>query len=141
MTFIGQVQRLGWLSHNDLAWPAALFVFDDTLIFVELRLSVALRGLGWLGSKKDQDAIKTLSELDVLTPQLVMDRWPKALNLATARIVKAQLVPDSLGNWWGITRLKIDLQGWACAYKAHRTAKEPLVRMLQSVLGDRFESS
>jgi hypothetical protein len=139
MTFIGQVQRLGWLSHNDLAWPAALFVFDDTLIFVHLRLGVTLGGMGFQGSKKDQEAIKALSELDVLTPQLVMNRWPKALNLATARIVKAQLAPESLGNWLEITRLKIDLQDWACAYKAHRTAKEPLVRMLQSVLGDRFE--
>lgn len=116
-------------------------MFDDALIFARLGHGLSM-GFGLRASKKDQDAIKALSELDVLTPQLVMDRWRKTLNIATADIVKASLRRNVQGFASGTRRLEIDVQdGRTYAFMAHRNVKEPLARMLKSVLGDQVDAS
>jgi len=139
MVFVGQVQRLGWLV-GGLGQPAAVFAFDDALVFVKLRAGASL-GQGFRAGKKEQDAARALAELPGLTPGQVTERWPKALNLATADIVQVRLGPSAQGLLAGTQRLLIDVRGgdtWA--FMAALAAKKPLTEVLRSVLGDRFDS-
>src|SRR5215469_15466932 len=106
MAYIGQVQRLGV---GQPALPAALLVFDDALIFARLRVGSAM-GLGMRAGKKDQAAIQAITEVDGLTPELVMDRWPHALNIPTAEIVEARLGRSIQGLLVGAQSLEIRLQ-------------------------------
>jgi hypothetical protein len=69
-------------------------------------------------------------------------RWPKALNLGTEDIVRARLGRSAQGLLLGTQRLQIDVRdGSTHSFMAASAAKEPLIQVLQSVLGDRFESS
>jgi hypothetical protein len=108
MAFVGQVQRVGWLV-GGLGQPAAMFAFDDALVFAKLRVGATL-GHGFRASKKEHDAVRALAELPALTPGLVMERWPRALNVATADIIKSQLRPSAQGLVAGTQRLQIDVQ-------------------------------
>ena len=114
MAFVGQVQRLVWLVGGP-GQPAAVFAFDDALVFVKLRAGASL-GQGFRASKKEREAVCALAELPGLTPGQVTKRWPKALNLATADIVKIRLGPSAQGRSAGTQRLLINVRGgdtWA----------------------------
>jgi hypothetical protein len=139
MAFVGQVQRLGVGSPSLL--PAALFIFDDVLLIPNVRPGVTL-GAGYRSSKKEQDAIKALSELDDLSPQLVLERWPKARSFPVADIDKAHLGRSAQGAMYGTLELQISCQdGRNILLLAHRTTRDSLLRMLQSVLGNRFQTT
>jgi len=139
MAFVGQVQRLGRIV-GGLGQPAAMFAFDDALVFVQLRVGATL-GQGFRAGKKEQEAVSALAELPGLTPGQVMERWPKALNLATADIIGARLEPSAQGFLAGTHRLQINVRGGhTCAFMAALAAKNPLTAVLRSVLGDRFDS-
>src|SRR5215468_4220627 len=104
MAFVGEVQRVGSLV-GGLGQPAAIFAFDDALVFVKLRAGATL-GQGFRASKKEQEAVRALAELPGLTPGQVMERWPKAVNLATADIIGARLEPSAQGFLAGTQRLQ-----------------------------------
>ena len=64
-----------------------------------------------------------------------MNQWPKALNMATADIVKAQLGSSVQGLLLGTLQLQI----WVKDERPHvfmavSAARDPLVRMLTTVL-------
>jgi hypothetical protein len=139
MAFVGHVQRVGRIV-GGLGQPAAMFAFDDALVFVQLRVGATL-GQGFRASKKERAAVRALAELPGLTPGQVIARWPNALNLATADIIKAHLGPSAQGLLAGTQRLQIDVRGSdTFIFVAALAAKKPLTDLLRPVLGDRLDS-
>jgi hypothetical protein len=142
MTFLGAVDRLGIPgSGSAVDEPIVLFAFEDTLIFAELRRGPFLALGLFRHSDEDQRTMQEILVSKTVTPESVLLRWPKARVIATADIRKARLSRSILGAFYGTRKLTFDLEGDRThAVWAIRTSREPLRRILVSVLGERFES-
>lgn len=141
MTFVGAVERLGGQSEPRATY--VLFVFDDVLIFAEV--GVAFRP-GFKTGKKQQDAVRALTELRVLTPDLVLGRWTNAESLAVEQIAECQLGKTSEFGLYGKLRGFLGLRVLENSGNVHTflmdgSARESLKEFLASVLGDRFTTS
>ncbi len=132
MAFVGSVDMLGWRSSD---YSAALFGFDDALIMVRLNLSFPR----FRATKKHRDALSNVARTAHLSPDQVLSNWKRSMSLPVANVQSAVL--RKAGGafhefFWIIT----STEGGCMTGEAHRSAKEPLDRLLTPLLGDRYSS-
>jgi hypothetical protein len=84
----------------------------------------------------EQEAVYALAGQPGLTPDQVMDRWLKALNLATEDIIEARLGPGIQGLVPVTRGLEIDVRdGSTCAFMAAATVTKPAAYSASPAVG------
>ena len=136
MALVGTVDRLGLGTPSNQV--AALFGFDDVIVIVPLGMAVKP---GFRASKKSQAALHEVAAATDLTPEAVQAKWSDCVTIRLADVQRAELRKSLQGGLFGTIGLMInDTEGRTQDLLAHRSARESLVDLLTSLLGDRFLS-
>lgn len=130
---MGSVDRLGWRVGGDFS--AALFGFDDVLIMVRLNLSFPR----FRATKKNRDALTDLARTPHLSPDQVLSNWNHSMSLPVANVQSAVLRKAG-GIFHPFSWIVTSTEGGCMRGEAHRSAKEPLDRLLVPLLGNRYSS-